>query len=307
MLKKIFVFIILTLIVVGFFYSDTISSYVIKNFIYKQNIVTYEKNKYYKSLDISFVKETENFKPNNKQDLINILYTMLNGGWSEFTFYCPDKYDKCIDDVSGLISDKSYLSNLNNFVSPYNSYHQISVSYNNLGKVTLKTDPIYSKEMINETETKIDEIINLIIKDNMTDREKIKIFHDYIINTTVYDTKNSDLLKNNNTIDLTDNSHNAYGLLFKHVSLCGGYSDVTAIFLDKIGIPNMKISNDSHVWNLVKLDNKWYHLDLTWDDPVTNTKEQVLLHNYLLVDVISLHEKDKTHHMFDTNIYTEAS
>ena len=22
-----------------------------------------------------------------------------------------------------------------------------------------------------------------------------------------------------------------------------------------------------HMWNFVKLDDKWYHVDLTWDDP----------------------------------------
>ena len=35
-----------------------------------------------------------------------------------------------------------------------------------------------------------------------------------------------------------------------------------------IYIINYKISNDEHIWNLVYLDEKWYHLDLTWDDPI---------------------------------------
>ena len=32
------------------------------------------------------VKNTNNFEPINKSDLINIYYTIINSGWNEFTF-----------------------------------------------------------------------------------------------------------------------------------------------------------------------------------------------------------------------------
>jgi len=43
-----------------------------------------------------------------------------------------------------------------------------------------------------------------------------------------------------------------------------------------------KANEVAHAWNLVKIDDKWYNIDLTWDDPITNTGEQVLRYNYFL-------------------------
>ena len=43
-----------------------------------------------------------------------------------------------------------------------------------------------------------------------------------------------------------------------------------SIFLNKLGIENYKISNKTHIWNLVHINGVWRHLDSTWDDPVSN-------------------------------------
>jgi hypothetical protein len=67
---------------------------------------------------------TTDFSPKNKQDLLNIYYTVLNSGWEDFTFYCS--YEKCIRDVNELSTDTMLLSNLNSFVDPYNQYSTIS-------------------------------------------------------------------------------------------------------------------------------------------------------------------------------------
>lgn len=67
--------------------------------------------------------------------------------------------------------------------------------------------------------------------------------------------------------------------------------DSMAVFLGKMGIKNIKISNISHVWNLVYLNGAWFHLDLTWDDPVVNTNENLLLHNYFLITNTDLQRK----------------
>ena len=37
-----------------------------------------EKNKYYRDYDFLYVQNTTNFKPKNEQDLLNIIYTVLN-------------------------------------------------------------------------------------------------------------------------------------------------------------------------------------------------------------------------------------
>ena len=135
----------------------------------------------------------------------------------------------------------------------------------------------------------------------MTNEDKIKIIHDYIINNTKYDKAKSD-----NKVKLY-NSDIAYGALIEHYAICGGYSDSMKLFLDKFGIENYKISSENHIWNLVKLNNEWFHLDLTWDDPVTNTGEDVLEYDYFLITTEELQTLDTDQHFFDKTIYTEAN
>lgn len=118
---------------------------------------------------------------------MNILYTILNNGWDEFTFFCDSKYKSCVNDVNDLIADKNLISNLNNYVHPYNTYNKLFVSYNNFGKITISVEKIYTDEQIQMVETEVDRIIKAVIKPNMSDTEKIKAYHDYIINNTIYD------------------------------------------------------------------------------------------------------------------------
>ena len=79
-----------------------------------------------------------------------------------------------------------------------------------------------------------------------------------------------------------------------------------ALFLYEFGIDNYKIASDNHIWNLVKINNKWLHLDLTWDDPVTQTGVQKLEDIFMLIDNKELKELKVTQHKYDKNIYKEA-
>ena len=72
-----------------------------------------------------------------------------------------------------------------------------------------------------------------------------------------------------------------------------------------MGIKSYKISSDQHVWNAVYLDGKWVHLDLTWDDPVVSSGENLLEHNFFLIDTSTLLALEQTEHIFDQNIYSE--
>lgn len=52
----------------------------------------------------------------------------------------------------------------------------------------------------------------------------------------------------------------------KYVTVCEGYSRCFNLLLEKAGIETTLVSAVSHAWNLVKLNGKWYHMDVTWDD-----------------------------------------
>ena len=79
------------------------------------------------------------------------------------------------------------------------------------------------------------------------------------------------------------------------------------IFLNKMGITNYKVSNDTHVWNMVYLDGNWLHLDVTFDDPVSSNGKNYLSHDYFLISTERLKELDKKEnknsHVFNEQIY----
>lgn len=302
-LKKIMPVIFVTIIVSGIVYfQNDIIEYILKAYSHQKENVVYEANAYYKNVQNNFVQETENFTPTNKQEILNIIYTLLNFGIEDFKFNCERTYTNCLDDVSEITQTSDILSTINNFLHPYNSYHKVNISANNLGEIRIVVNKLHSSNEITYLEEEINKIIADIIKSEMDIRTKILTFHDYIINKTKYD---SDFAKTiNQDLPNTDFSPNkASGLLKNHLAICSGYADTMAIFLNKLGIPNYKIANETHVWNYVLIDGKWLHLDLTWDDPVTDTGEDILIHDYFLITTVELHNNEAHEHHFDKGIF----
>ena len=305
-LKKVIIILTITLLIVGGFYyigthyQDEIYIYYRENVKKVKQDIKLEKNEYYKDKNYSYVQNTNDFVAKDKKHLINIFYTVINSGTNKFTFYCDENYKNCTKDVIELISNKDTLSNVNNFVHPYNSFETINASYDEYGQVDLTINKVYTKEDIQVLNTKVQKIINKKIKKNMSNKKKIETIHDYIINNGRYATDK--IRKKHPNKDY----NKANDILIEGVGLCSAYSDAMALFLYEFGIDNYKIASDNHIWNLVKINNKWLHLDLTWDDPVTQTGVQKLEDIFMLIDNKELKELKVTQHKYDKNIYKEA-
>lgn len=286
---------------------DSIIKFVLDNYAYKYANVTQNSNEYKKQLQISFVRETNNFFPKNRQDLLNIFYTSLNNGVDSFTYYCTSSYQNCLKESEKIASDNNLLSNINNFVHPYNSYSSLSFKLSNFGKVEVNVNKQYTDEEIKAINTKIDEISSLIIKDTMSPNDKIKAIHDFIIEHSSYDQEKANAIVDGK-LTQTGNykSETAYGVLLQGYGICSGFSDAMELFLSKVGIPSYKISSATHMWNLIYIDNKWLHLDLTWDNPVVNGNGKLMLHDFFLIPNSELSKLNTGHHTYDHNIYKEA-
>ena len=301
-MKKSLVILGITFIIIGVLFSyqedlQKIYYQVLRRFT--QGELVLKKNQYYRDYDFDFVQNTDKLEPTNRQELLNTFYTIINSGEEEFTFYCPDSYSSCLDEVEQIANDQDLLSHINNFVHPYNGFNHIETQYDSLGKVTVYIKKSYSKKQIQELESKIDELSQELILPGDSDINNIRRVHDYIINHSIYDSNRSDY---NIT---TYNSDIAYGPLFQGYGICGGYTDAMELFLEEMGIKSYKISSDQHVWNAVYLDGKWVHLDLTWDDPVVSSGENLLEHNFFLIDTSTLLALEHTEHIVDQNIYSE--
>lgn len=293
--------IIVTVVVIFIIYInyDKIYDYVYNYLVPSKEIIIHDINKYQKNYEFEFISNVKDFKPENKEDVLNIFYTVLNNGWDEFTFYCPDDYKDCLEDVKAIGDDEVLLSKLNDYVSPFNSYSTYKTIYDSTGEVTLKVKHTYSYTEIERINKDIDKIISENITNDMSNYDKILVMHDYIINNTKYDT-----LRDKNGESKYD-SERITGLLYEHYSICSGYADTMSVILDKLNIPNFRISSTTHVWNAVYIDGEWYHLDLTWDDPVTTSGEDRITHDYFLIDNDKLEDLTSStdEHKFSLNFY----
>ena len=260
-----------------------------------------DKNSYYRDYDFSYVQNVQKFIPENKTDILNIYYTIVNSGMSEFTFYCPSEYKSCLDDVNDLANDQNTISNINNFVHPYNSFKTLKTQTDTTGKVFIEIEKVYDNKMIIILNYKVDDIIKKNITNTMDIKTKIKKIHDYIINNTSYDKERSD----NKVVNYK--SDNAYGVLIENHGLCGGYTDAMMLFLEKFNVPNYKIATENHIWNYVNIDSEWLHLDLTWDDPISNDGNDVLDDSFFLITDNELKNIEKNEHIYNADVYTQKN
>lgn len=261
-------------------------------------------NDYYLEDNFDYVENYDNTTIKSKSDLINFLYYTLNSGIVRTERYIDSSYVDYENDINNLTNNdgeelQNIISILNNFVHPYNSSNNIVISYGGKYLIGLSIKREYTAEEIELINDKVNDVIKEKTDNSMPIKEKIKVIHDYIIDNTEYDR-----LKYDNKDDTTYKSNTAYGVLFEGYGTCNGYADAMAIFLDKMNVINYKISNDEHIWNLVYLDGKWYHLDLTWDDPISDTN--INRDTYFLIDTATLEEINDGTHTYDKNIYIEA-
>lgn len=133
-------------------------------------------------------------------------------------------------------------------------------------------------------QNEIDRIIAEVITPGMTDLEKEKALHDYIIKLSRY---NPDEVEDN---IYPSPQHMAYELIFAKEAICEGYAEAMNILLNRVGIPSIIIGGNvgeegdeanwlGHAWNFVRIDNQYYHLDATWNDPVPDDPN-TLVHDY---------------------------
>ena len=214
------------------------------------------------------------------------------------------EYKECLNDVGEITSkaNDEELTIVGNLVNPYNNFTNISIYYDTSGKVSLSISYLYDDDMVRETESFINNIINENINESMTTIEKLKALHDYVVTYSEYDNNYEQELKLLGQGKLQSNT--AYGLYKNKLAICSGYADTMALLLDKINVDNFKVASETHIWNVVYIDGVYYHIDTTWDDPTNNVFE-TLSDKFFMISTATLHEYDQESHNFNLKYYQE--
>ena len=135
----------------------------------------------------------------------------------------------------------------------------------------------------------LDDCVKVIeenITEDMSDYEKELAINDWIVGWADYDREA--LSSSPDAKPDTDND-NPYGVLSRKKSICSGYTSTFRLFMDLLDIECISVSGiathngGEHAWNMVRIDGKWYCVDVTWNDPIVDNPDAGLKHKYFNV------------------------
>lgn len=122
-------------------------------------------------------------------------------------------------------------------------------------------------------------------------RVQVRKIHNFIITTTVYD-------------EAAPEADNIYGVFVDGRATCAGYAKTFKYLCDIYKIPCVVVTgqaNGNHMWNYVKVGNRWYAVDTTWDDPDA-VDDLLLYQKYCLVEIRTMadtHIPDEEYKVFE--------
>jgi len=205
------------------------------------------------------------------------------------------EYNGDINNAGKAIEDK--IDNLK-YTNPYEAYNVSSYnlemsSWQGSKTVKVKVNCVYkmTAKMEADLNLKAKAIVASIAPESMNQSDKERAIHDWIVNNTRYD----------QSYKIFD----PYNTLIKHTGVCEGYSLLAQKMFTIAGIKSIIVEGtaggESHAWNLINIGNKWRHVDVTWDDPVSS--KDLLTHDYY-----NLTDKElSADHSWDTSKYPSAN
>ena len=139
-----------------------------------------------------------------------------------------------------------------------------------------------------------------------TDYEKLRYINNYLVDHCDYVPE---------AIDDPDRYHTSFtsfGCLIEGKAVCEGYTNSVQMLCELLDIPCMKVTGTAyggdHIWNAVYLNDKWWMLDVTFNDPMGDAASRDRW-NYFLLDMDTFaakgtHEYDSYGFEMSKEIYT---
>lgn len=169
-------------------------------------------------------------------------------------------------------------------LSGYTTADHCTITMNPVGQIQIlikikdSTGSIASKTVtvtVSESaaDAKVDAVLAKIITPNMSDFDKVKAIHDWLLNNVAYDENVY------TSAGAAKTSYTVEGLLDTGIAVCDGYAKTFLSMAQRAGLEANRVTGqaispygnrESHAWNQVKADGQWYNVDVTWDDPVVS-------------------------------------
>lgn len=191
-------------------------------------------------------------------------------------------------DVSGYFITESDLINILERIIPTQYPEAMEVERYNYGINTITKQVVYvifeypyDQQAMQARNIQVEQAANAIlarIDPTMTDLQKVKAIHDYLVSTVSYDYEIIQLGF------MRRSSFSVYGALVDQRAVCQGYALAFQMLMNRLGIPSLFVSSEAmnHAWNMVRIGDDWYHVDSTWDDPVPDIPERVQYQTFMV-------------------------
>lgn len=156
-----------------------------------------------------------------------------------------------------------------------------------LEKITITGSYTMDKKEIKAAQDRINAYTEKCIRgynEGLNEYKMVKYVYEYLIKNNEYDIT---ARNNQNILSVVDGGH----------TVCQGYAKMTQYLLNQMGVfctlcEGVVKGSESHVWNIVKIDNSYYHVDTTWGDASYNLVEDAnpgleipeVNYDYLCVD-----------------------
>jgi len=199
---------------------------------------------------------------------------------NEFTVYAYEEYDASITEADimslpNVLLEEAFTHTGDPQAGDYLRYHlrtsSFQMEHSHAGEYIYYTIR-YSIGYMSDTRqemlvtSRINALMESLDLQNQTDIGKVVTIYDYITKNVRYDYEGLE-----NDMDML--KYSAYGALWERSAVCQGYATLfyrlalTAGLDARVitGIASNGEATENHAWNIVKLDNKYYNLDATWD------------------------------------------
>lgn len=227
-------------------------------------------NDYSKIIYKAFEKNKEEMKTGTAQiELGNVFTDVLKteGGDKKLEEYYQSAVETYLydnPDVFYISASKLYLNIETTTKRKTKTY---DVFINSGEKPNYFTDEFTTESQVKQAISQLEKIRSVIVSQKSNNPYyDIKMVHDYLIDNIDYDAT----LSKKNIYDI-------YGALIQKSCVCEGYAKAFKYLIDQMEIPcvmvigqatNTNGQTENHAWNYVQIENKWYAIDCTWDDPV---------------------------------------
>ena len=309
-MKKIFIFLLICLgIVAGVLYF-TVNPDAISNLAYSiSNVFETPYDEYNEEFKINEIKISENSYYYNKlTEQQKNIYTAIANGVKSLTNDVKLKKYEYIDSETTM---KDVEVALHKFLLDHPEVYYMDDKYTvstktgitGTGVIVGLTYQFGSIEELNNSiarlNSKFDEILNEATIEKGKDFENEQKIHDVLSKKVTY-YEYEDLSK------IPSKYHTIEGTLTENLAVCDGLAKTFQILLDKVGIKSIIVSGSlngtSHAWNMVQLEDGWYHTDITSDNSI-KTEKKVVFHSYFNINTETI---KKTHVISEEDIIPES-